>query len=101
MNVILLVVDSLLDITMFPKFLLVLAVYTVTLGVGGEYITGDIGIGLRLPPDVAERVKIQHGHACAARVSPEERFTVSTFGGGTPQVVPRWRLAAVASRCLA
>jgi cell division protein FtsA len=69
--------------------------HTVTLGVGGEYITGDIGIGLRLPPDVAERVKIQHGHACAARVPPEERFTVSTFGGGTPQVVPRWRLAEI------
>jgi len=69
--------------------------HTVTLGVGGEYITGDIGIGLRLPPDVAERVKIQHGHACAARVSPEDRFNVSTFGGGTPQVVPRWKLAEI------
>jgi cell division protein FtsA len=69
--------------------------HTVTLGVGGEYITGDIGIGLRLPPDVAERVKIQHGHACAARVSREDRFSVSTFGGGTPQVVPRWKLAEI------
>jgi cell division protein FtsA len=69
--------------------------HTVTLGVGGEYITGDIGIGLRLPPDVAEQVKIQHGHACAARVPPEERFTVSSLGGETRQVVPRWKLAEI------
>ncbi len=69
--------------------------HTVTLGMGGEYITGDIAIGLRLPPDVAEQVKVQHGHACVAQVPPEERFTVSTFGGGTPQVVPRWKLAEI------
>jgi cell division protein FtsA len=69
--------------------------HTVTLGLGGEYITGDIGIGLRLPPDVAEQVKVQHGYACAARVPPEERFTVSAFGGESRQVVPRWKLAEI------
>jgi len=69
--------------------------HTVTLGVGGEYVTGDIGIGLRLPPDVAERVKVEHGHACAARVPPEDRFTVSSFGGEGRQVVPRWKLAEI------
>ena len=69
--------------------------HTVTLAVGGEYVTGDVAIGLRLPPDVAERVKIEHGHARAAQVPPEERFTVSTFGGETRQVVPRWKLAEI------
>jgi len=69
--------------------------HTVTLGMGGEYITGDISIGLRLPPATAERVKVQHGHARASQVSPDERFTVSPFGGGASQVVPRWRLAEI------
>ena len=69
--------------------------HTVTLGVGGEYITGDIGIGLRLPPDVAEQIKIGHGHASAARVPPEDRFTVSAFGGQSPQAMPRWKLAEI------
>jgi len=69
--------------------------HTVTLGIGGEYITGDIAIGLRLPPDVAERVKVQHGHARAAQVLPEERFTISPFGGEIPQAVPRWKLAEI------
>ncbi len=69
--------------------------HTVTLGIGGEYITGDIAIGLRLPPDAAERIKVQHGQAIASHVLPDERFTVSAFGGGTPLVVPRWKLAEI------
>jgi cell division protein FtsA len=69
--------------------------HTVTLGVGGEYITGDIAIGLRLPPAIAEQVKVEHGHAIAAQVSPEDRFTVSAFGGGGSQAVPRWKLAEI------
>jgi len=69
--------------------------HTVTLGVGGEYVTGDIAIGLRLPPDVAEQVKIEHGHACAAQVPPEARVTVPAFGGETRQVVPHWKLAEI------
>jgi cell division protein FtsA len=69
--------------------------HTVTLGIGGEYITGDIAIGLRLPPETAEQVKIEQGHACAAQVSPEERFTVSTFGGESRQAVLRWQLAEI------
>jgi len=69
--------------------------HTVTLGIGGEYITGDVAIGLRLPPEVAERIKIEHGHARAAQVPPEERFTVSTFGEQGRQAVQRWRLAEI------
>jgi cell division protein FtsA len=69
--------------------------HTVTLGVGGEYITGDVAIGLRLPPDVAEQVKVEHGHACAAQVPPEARVSVAAFGGETQQVVPRWKLAEI------
>jgi len=69
--------------------------HTVTLGVGGEYITGDIAIGLRLPPGVAEQVKIQYGQARAAQVSPEERFTVSPSGEESLRVVPRWKLAEI------
>ncbi len=69
--------------------------HTVTLGMGGEYITGDISIGLRLPPATAERIKVQHGHARASQVLPEERFTVSPFEGEASQVVLRWELAEI------
>jgi len=69
--------------------------HTVTLGIGGEYVTGDIAIGLRLPPDVAEQIKIEHGHARAAQVPPDERFTVAAFGDEAPYAVPRWKLAEI------
>jgi cell division protein FtsA len=69
--------------------------HTRSLPLGGEYITNDIAIGLRLPPEVAERVKLREGHALAAQVSEDERFTISPYGETTPVVVPRWRLAEI------
>ncbi|MBN1259168.1 MAG: cell division protein FtsA [Anaerolineae bacterium] len=69
--------------------------HTRCLAMGGEYITNDIAIGLRLPPESAERVKLQHGHAMASQVSEEDRFTVSPYGESTPVVVPRWKLAEI------
>jgi cell division protein FtsA len=69
--------------------------HTVTLGVGGEYVTGDIAIGLRLTPTMAEQVKVEHGHAIATQVPQEERFTVTAFGEEKPMVVPRWKLAEI------
>ncbi len=69
--------------------------HTVTLGVGGEHITKDIAICLRLPPDVAEQVKIEYGHANAVQVPHDERFTVSGIGGEGRQAIMRWQLAEI------
>jgi cell division protein FtsA len=69
--------------------------HTVALGVGGEYVTGDVAIGLRLPPDVAEQVKVENGHAIAAQVAPDERLTVATFNGKSRQAILRWKLAEI------
>ena len=69
--------------------------HTKSLPIGGEYITNDIAIGLRLPSQVAERVKLSHGHAVSNQVAEDERFTVSPYGEGNPIPVPRWRLAEI------
>jgi len=69
--------------------------HTITLGVGGAYVTQDIAIGLRLSPVVAEEIKVKHGHAIAAEVDPEEAFMVASFGDEAPQAVPRWQLASI------
>lgn len=69
--------------------------YTRTLPMGGEYITNDIAIGLRLPPETAEEVKLSYGHAMVAQVSEDERFTISPYGESAPVVVPRWKLAQI------
>jgi cell division protein FtsA len=69
--------------------------YTVTLGIGGAHVTQDIAIGLRLPPAVAEDVKIEYGHAIPDQVAPDEDFMVASFGDGARQAVPRWKLASI------
>jgi cell division protein FtsA len=69
--------------------------HTTVMGIGGEYITGDVAIGLRLQPAAAEQIKVQYGHAQAHQVSPDERITLSPYGENTPQVLPRWKLAEI------
>ncbi len=69
--------------------------HTVTLGIGGAYITQDIAIGLRLPPAAAEEVKVKQGHALPNEVDSEEVFTVASFGDEFDQEVPRWKLASI------
>lgn len=74
--------------------------HTKSLPLGGEYITNDIAIGLRLPSQVAEEVKISHGYAVANQVAEDERFTVSPYGEGSPVPIPRWKLAEIIqARC--
>ena len=69
--------------------------HSAVIGVGGQYITNDVAIGLRLQPGLAEQVKLQHGSAFAKDVAPDERFSVFPFAEDTPQIVPRWRLAEI------
>lgn len=74
--------------------------HTKSLPMGGEYITNDVAIGLRLPSQAAEQVKINHGHCVANQVAEDERFTVSPYGEGSPVPIPRWRLAEIIqARC--
>lgn len=69
--------------------------HTASLGIGGEYITNDIAIGLRLPTEVAEQVKIRYGHARPTQVGQEERFPAEPFGESGPQMLPRWKMAEI------
>jgi cell division protein FtsA len=69
--------------------------HTVTLGIGGEYVTQDISIGLRLPAEAAELVKLEHGHARPALVSQDEHFEAEPFSEGSAQLLPRWKLAEI------
>jgi len=69
--------------------------HTKSLAMGGEYITNDVAIGLRLPFEAAEEIKVRYGHAMANQVSEDERFAVSPYGETTPIAVPRWKLAEI------
>ena len=54
--------------------------HTAVLPVGGKLITADIAHGLRLPLEVAEAVKLEHGHALASEVTRGSNFKVQPFG---------------------
>ena len=69
--------------------------HTMVLAVGGNHITSDIAHGLRLPADVAEQVKLDHGHALPREVNPGEYFVVRTFGEDRPAQISKVELASV------
>lgn len=55
--------------------------HTKVLPVGGNHVTNDIAIGLRVPFEVAENVKLRYGDCRPGEIDPDSVFTVSPFGG--------------------
>jgi len=69
--------------------------HTRSLPLGGDHVTNDVSIGLKLLVHQAEEVKKKHGCALSARVDPEEKFTSPAFGGRTASHLSRYFLAQV------
>lgn len=68
---------------------------TSVLPVGGEHITNDIAIGLRISSDEADRIKVKHGHAYIDDASDEERFTIATIGRADSDECSQYELAHI------
>jgi len=69
--------------------------HTMVLPVGGNHITQDIAIGMRINPDQAEQVKKQYGYCLMNEVSEEDFFTLRAFGEDSPIQVSRRDLAHI------
>jgi|AMZC01.1.fsa_nt_AMZC01002419.1_4 cell division protein FtsA len=69
--------------------------HTAVLAVGGQHITNDIAYGLHLSAELAESVKLTHGHADPKAVSPLEAFPIQPFGEEFPSKVQRTDLAHI------
>lgn len=69
--------------------------HTMVLPVGGNHITQDIAIGMRINPDQAEQVKKQYGYSIMSEVSEEDFFTLRAFGEDSPVQVSRRDLAHI------
>jgi cell division protein FtsA len=69
--------------------------HTMVLSVGGNHLTSDIAHGLRLPADVAEKIKIDYGHAHAAEIAGTDVFSVQPFGEDKPVQVARADLVTI------
>jgi cell division protein FtsA len=59
---------------------------TRVIPVGGFHVTSDIAIGLRVPYDVAEEIKLRYGDCRPDQIDPDMVFTVEPFGGEKIQV---------------
>jgi cell division protein FtsA len=69
--------------------------HTAVIPVGGDHITNDITHFLYAPYELAEVVKLQHGHALPRALSSSETFLVQPFGEGLPTEFSRRELAEV------
>ncbi len=69
--------------------------HTAVIPVGGDHITNDITHYMYAPYELAEVVKLQHGHVQPRTISPSETFLVQPFGEGMPTEFLRRELAEV------
>lgn len=67
---------------------------TAVLPIGSDHITSDIAIGLRTSIDVAERVKIEQGHAVPKQVKKED-IHLAELGAETEEVASRKFVAEI------
>ncbi len=69
--------------------------HTVVLPIGGNLITSDIAIGLRLPFAVAEELKITYGHCDPTTIADDDMIDLSQFMPDCNDLVPRKLLAEI------
>src|SRR2546422_2227574 len=69
--------------------------HCATIPMGGRSVTADLGIVLRVTPDVAESVKFRYGSAFPMDVDPDEVLQVTSIGEDTSHGVTRRHIAEI------
>jgi cell division protein FtsA len=69
--------------------------HTAALPVGGNHVTYDLCVGLRLPPQRGEQIKKEHGAALTDWVLDDEFVEVQRLGDTEPQELPRRLIAEI------
>jgi cell division protein FtsA len=69
--------------------------HSVVLPIGGNLITNDIAIGLRLPFAVAEELKVTYGHCDPLTIADDDMIDLSQFMPDCMDLVPRKLLAEI------
>ena len=68
---------------------------TVVLPIGGNLVTSDIAIGLRLPFGVAEELKVTYGHCDPSAIAEDDMIDLAQFMPNCDDLVPRKLLAEI------
>ncbi|HEV8536376.1 MAG TPA: cell division protein FtsA [Candidatus Limnocylindria bacterium] len=69
--------------------------HCATIPMGGRSVTADLGIILRVTPDVAESVKFRYGSAVPLEVDPDEVLQVTSIGEDVSHGVTRRYIAEI------
>src|SRR5213594_730499 len=69
--------------------------HCATIPMGGRSVTADLGIVLRVTPDVAESVKFRYGSAFPMDVDPDEVLQVTSIGEDISHGVTRRHIAEI------
>ncbi len=69
--------------------------HTAVLPIGGDRVTSDIGTILRVPPEIAEKVKLTYGHAVPDAVDRKHTFLLKELGADVDEVVKRRFIAEI------
>lgn len=69
--------------------------HSVVIPIGGNLITSDIAIGLRLPFAVAEELKVTYGHCDPSSISEDDMIELSQYMPDCNDLVPRKLLAEI------
>ncbi len=54
-------------------------IHAAVLPIGSEYITNDIALGLRCPINLAERIKLEHGHSVPDNFEKNDEVDISNL----------------------
>jgi cell division protein FtsA len=69
--------------------------HAATIPMGGKSITSDLGIVLRVTPDVAENLKLKQGSALPVDVDPDEVVQITSIGEDVAHGVTRRTVAQI------
>jgi cell division protein FtsA len=56
---------------------------------GGNHLTSDIAVGLRIPLNQSEEVKIHYGGASSAEISKDDTIEVTCMGAKQPRTISK------------
>ncbi len=68
--------------------------HTAVLPVGSAWITNDVAIGLKISPELSEKVKTEHGCCVVNNVSRREQIVLADWGMNNI-VMSKWELARI------
>ncbi len=69
--------------------------HTTVIPIGGNHVTNDLALLLRLAPEDAERIKLAHGAARKADIQADEYVEIRMIGESEPREVPRGLLTEI------